>query len=84
MDCTATRFQLTIANGWRWGSINFLWGWQKFILHFFFVRSIITDCRHEGEASVKATSLLWFEVASKTSHRPARMNQEVSTAKASE
>src|SRR5208337_729667 len=56
MDCTATWFQLTIASRWRWGSINFLWGWQKVILHFFFLRGIIADCRHEGEASVKVTS----------------------------
>ena len=52
---TMASFPLT---RWRWGRINFLWDWLKFLLHFFFVRSIITDCRNEGEASVKATSWL--------------------------
>ena len=58
MDCTAIWFQLTIASRWRWGRINFLWDWQKFLLHFIFARSIMSDCRNEGEASVKVTSWL--------------------------
>ena len=70
--------------GGQRGRINFFWQEQKFLLHFFFVWSSIRDCRNEGEASVKATARWLFEVAGRTSHRLAKLNQEVDTEKALE
>jgi hypothetical protein len=75
-----------IANdptAWRCGRKLFLLHGQKFLLHLLFVRSSISDCRNDREATVKVTSWRRFKVARKCSRRFGRLNEEVGTVKVS-
>ena len=75
-------FQLTLVRAVV-GRKVFLLHRQKFLLHLLFVRSTISDCRNDREATVKVTSWRRFKVAHKRSRRFGRLNEEVGTVKVS-